>query len=92
MRTVKDTEKVTLKVTKSMLLQDRWISVPVVSELLKKEEEAKGLAFKYLRMKFYNSLNSNKYNTSTHIGLLFIDTENPVKATASLELEFIMEG
>ena len=91
MRVVKDTEEITLKVSKSMLLKNRWISVPVVCSLLKKEEESRNLGFKYLRMKFYNSLNSNKYNTQTYIGLLFIDIENPVNAKASLQLKFEVE-
>ena len=92
MRVIKNTTEVTLKVRKSFLFRGKWIAVQVISALLQDEEEKKKLGYKSLRGKFYNSVSSEKYNMEKFLGLDFVDTENPTKAKASLELKFeVME-
>lgn len=91
MRIIKETTEVTLKVRKSYLLNKKWICVQVISALLQDEEEMKKLGYKSLRNKFYNSLSSDKYNMEKFIGLDFINVEEPMKAMASLTLNFEVE-
>lgn len=91
MRIIKETTEVTLKVRKSYLLHNKWICVQVISALLQDEEESKELGYKSLRNKFYNSVSSDKYNMERFIGLDFINVEEPMKAMASLTLNFIIE-
>ena len=88
MRIIKDSTEITLEVKKNLLLNDKWISVQVISSLLQDIEEKQKLGYKSLRNKFYNSVSSDKYNTETFIGLDFINIEEPMKAKASLELSF----
>lgn len=88
MRIIKETTEVTLKVRKSYLLNKKWVCVQVISALLQDEEEKQKLGYKSLRNKFYNSLSSDKYNMEKFIGLDFINVEEPMKAMASLTLNF----
>ena len=91
MRTIKDISEVTVSVNKDILLEDKYLSVQVLSEMLKTKEEKENLGYKRLRNKMYNSLGAEKYNTISRYGMTFVDTENPMKNTASLKLTFIKE-
>ena len=51
-------------------------------------EKQKKLPYKKLRNKFYNSRACDKYNMQDIAGLACIDTKNPMKDKASLELVF----
>lgn len=88
MKVIKDTTKITLNVTNKELISNKFIPVTVVSEKLKALEVEKEMANKALRYKFYNTANSNRYNTSTFAGIKCIDIEKPMLKLASLELEF----
>lgn len=88
MRIIKETTEVTLKVRKSFLLNKKWLSIQLISAMLQDEEEMKKLGYKSLRNKFYNSVASDKYNMAKFIGLDFINVEEPMKAMASLTLNF----
>lgn len=93
MRIIKETTEVTLKVKKSYIYNEKWLSVQVISSLLQEEEEKKKLGYKSLRNKFYNSVSSDKYNVEQFIGLDFINIKDPMKAMASLTISFeIVEG
>lgn len=91
MRIIKDSTEITLEVKKNLLLNEKWISVQVISSLLQDIEEKQKLGYKSLRNKFYNSVSSDKYNTEKFIGLDFINIEEPMKAKASLELSFTVK-
>ena len=91
MRTIKDISEVTVKVSKSVLLEDKYLSVQVLSEMLKTKEEQENLGYKRLRNKMYNSLGAEKYNTISRYGMTFIDIDSPMKNTASLKLVFVKE-
>ena len=58
---------------------------------IKDIEKQKKLPYKKLRNKFYNSRACNKYNMQDIAGLACIDTKNPMKDKASLELVFVFE-
>ena len=92
MNIVKHTEKVSLKVKRSALLEDKYLYITKLSAMLKALEDADNLKFKQLRNKFYNSSYGNKYNFKEVCGLKCIDVENPMKGKASLELDFEIEG
>ena len=88
MKTVQSVENVTITVTKDELLNDKWLSFQLLSKKLGEIEQQKKMAYKHLRNRFYNSRACNKYNMETIAGILYIDTENPMKAEASLVLSF----
>lgn len=91
MKTVQNIEKVTVKVSKNELLEGKYIHCKLLSEKLGKIEEKNDLRYKSLRSRFYNSCACNKYNMTEKAGLKLIDVENPMLATASLELTFEVE-
>ena len=91
MRTIKDISEVTVPVKKDILLDGKYLNVQVLSEMLKLKEEKENLGYKRLRNKMYNSLGAEKYNTITRFGMTFIDTDSPMKSTASLKLVFKKE-
>lgn len=91
MRTIKDISEVTVSVNKDILLENKYLSVQVLSEILKTKEEKENLGYKRLRNKMYNSLGAEKYNTISRYGMTFVDIENPMKNTASLKLNFVKE-
>lgn len=88
MKTVQSVENVTITVTKDELLNDKWLSFQLLSKKLGEIEQQKKMAYKQLRNRFYNSRACNKYNMETIAGILYMDTENPMKAVASLVLNF----
>lgn len=88
MKTVQNTDTVTLKVSKSELLDKKWLNFQLLSKKLAKLEEDKNLPYKGLRNKMYNSQACSKYVTSEIAGIKCIDVTNPMKGTASLELKF----
>lgn len=92
MRTIKDISEVKVNVKKDVLLDDKYLSIQVLSEILKGKEENENLGYKKLRNKMYNSLGAEKYNTVERYGMTFIDIENPMKSTASLKLTFKVEA
>lgn len=90
MRTVTNIEKVTVNVTKDELLNDKWLSFQLLSKKLGEIEQQERMVYKQLRNKFYNSRACKKYNMETIAGVVYIDTENPMRdnAEASLMLSF----
>lgn len=88
MKTIQSTEKIKVTVTRKDLLNDKWIPFQILSKKLGEEEAKNGMLYKHLRNRFYNSRACNKYNTEIIAGIQYIDTENPMKDTASLELIF----
>lgn len=91
MRTIKDISEITLPVKKDLLFEGKYLSVQVLSEMLRSTEESDNLGYKKLRNKMYNSLGADKYNTITRFGITFVDVEKPMKNTASLKLNFVKE-
>lgn len=89
MKTIQSIEKIELKVLSNELLENKWISFQLVSKKLNEIETQKGMAYKHLRNRLYNSRTCNKYNMTQIAGIDCIDIEKPMKATASLELSFV---
>lgn len=88
MRTIKDTETVVLSVTTSELLDKRWLNLQLLSKKLGYAEQKRGLSYKSLRNKFYNSRACGKYNMKDIAGLACIDVYEPMKGEASLVIKF----
>lgn len=89
MRTIANTEKITVKVKDSELIGGKWLNYSLLSRKLQEIEVKDNLKYKSLRNKLYNSINCGKYNMDFVAGLRCIDVDNPMKsATASLELAF----
>lgn len=88
MRTVKNVEKVALSVSRQNLVNEKYVFVDTVSELLKEQEISKGLKYKSLREKFYNCIRLGKYSITVIYGKQCIDVTNPMMARASLALSF----
>lgn len=91
MRTVQNVETVNIKVSKNDLLNDKWLSFQLLSKKLGEIEQNKGMTYKNLRNRFYNSRACGKYNMETIAGIVYIDTKKPMKGTASLQLSFEVE-
>lgn len=88
MRTITNIEKVILNISSEEMLNNEWVSISLVSDKLNTIENDDRLGYKALRGKFYNSLNSNKYNTKVISGVNWINIKDPMKAPASLQLKF----
>lgn len=88
MKTVTNVYNITVEVSKSELIEGKWLNFQLLSQKLGKMENDQKMAYKQLRNKFYNSMNGNKYNMTQKVGLKCIDIDNPMKATASLALTF----
>lgn len=88
MRTITNIEKIELKLSAEETLNCEWVSVSLVSDKLNTIENCDRLGYKALRGKFYNSLNSDKYNTKVISGVKWINIKDPMKAPASLQLKF----
>lgn len=89
MRTVKNIETVTVKVSSDELIEGKWLHYQLLSKKLYDMEQQNGMAYKSIRNRLYNCFALGKYNTETKAGLKCIDTENPMKTnTASLILNF----
>lgn len=88
MKTITNTYTATIKVSKDELLEGRWIHFQLLSKKLGEIERQRKLPYKKLRNKFYNSRACDKYNMQDIAGLACVDTKNPMKDKASLELVF----
>ena len=88
MKTVQNIDNITVKVSKEELINGKWLTFQLLSKKLAKIEEYKGMEYKKLRNKMYNSQACSKYNSETVAGMKCIDVTNPMKGTASLTLTF----
>lgn len=88
MKTVQDIETVKVKLNKDEVLNNEWISFQLLSKKLGEIEQQKGMMYKHLRNRFYNSKACGKYNMSTIAGMVYINIKEPMKGKASLELSF----
>lgn len=88
MRLISNVCEVTIEIKKDELIENKWLNFKLLSQKLSDMEKNQNLAYKQLRSKLYNSIKSNKYNTETKYGFECIDVNNPMKATASLKLDF----
>lgn len=91
MRTIQDSLKLDIKINKDELLEKKWLNYQLLSNKLKEIEQQRGMEYKALRNRFYNSRACNKYNMKIVAGLPCIDVEEPMQGKASLELTFVME-
>lgn len=89
MKTIQNVEKIEVQVKDTDLLENKWISFQLLSKKLGEIESQKGMMYKHLRNRLYNSRTCGKYNMTQIAGIDYVDTENPMKATASLELSFV---
>ena len=81
-------DNITVKVSREELINGKWLTFQLLSKKLAKIEEDKGMEYKKLRNKMYNSQACSKYNSETVAGMKCIDVTNPMKGTASLTLTF----
>lgn len=88
MKTVQNIDNITVKVSKEELINEKWLAFQLLSKKLAKIEEDKGMEYKKLRNKMYNSQTCSKYNSEIVAGMKCIDVTNPMKGTASLTLTF----
>lgn len=88
MKTIQSVDTVTIKVTDSELIADKWLNYQLLSKKIGEVEKEKNLGYKSLRNKLYNSTACGKYNTAEMAGLKCIDIDNPMKSSASLVLKF----
>ena len=88
MKTITNTDTVTIKVMDNELIADKWLNYQLLSKKIGEVEKEKNLGYKSLRNKLYNSTACGKYNTAEMAGLKCIDIDNPMKSSASLVLKF----
>ena len=88
MKTVQSTETIHIKVLSSELLEGKWLNFQILSKKLGDIEVERGMDYKSLRNRFYNSRACGKYDMRDIAGLPFINVEEPMKGNASLILEF----
>ena len=88
MKTVQSTETIQIKVLSSELLEGKWLNFQILSKKLGDIEVERGMDYKSLRNRFYNSRACGKYDMRDIAGLPFINVEEPMKGNASLILEF----
>lgn len=88
MKTIQNVDKITIKVSDNELIGGKWLNYQLLSKKLGEIEKSNNMGYKSLRNKLYNSSACSKYNTTEIAGLKCIDVDNPMKATASLELVF----
>lgn len=88
MKTISNVCEVTVEVDKKELIEGKWLNFKLLSQKLCDMEKSQNMDYKQLRSKLYNSINSGKYNTAEKYGLSCIDVDNPMKATASLKVNF----
>lgn len=91
MKTVTNTENIKLKLKKEELINGQYLPFKLLSQKLLAIEESQNMQYKKLRNKMYNSQTCKKYNSVEIAGITCIDTQNPMKGTASLALEFEVE-
>lgn len=88
MKTIVNPEKVELKISKSALLENRYLPLTTLSSMLFELENQQKLGYKMYRNRLYNSSHANKYNTKEIAGIKCIDVYNPMQSIASLILSF----
>lgn len=88
MKTVKNIDNITIKVSKEEIINGKWLAFQLLSKKLAKIEEDKSMRYKRLRNKMYNSQACSKYSSETVAGMKCIDVTNPMKGIASLTLTF----
>ena len=88
MKTIQNVDKITIKVSDNELIGGKWLNYQLLSKKLGEIEKSNNMGYKSLRNKLYNSSACSKYNTTEMAGLKCIDVDNPMKATASLVLDF----
>ena len=88
MKTVQNIDNITVKVSKEELINGKWLTFQLLSKKLAKIEEDKGMEYKKLRNKMYNSQACSKYNSETVAGMKCIGVRSPMSGTASLTLTF----
>lgn len=88
MKTIQTVDTITLKVSESELIEGKWLNYQLLSRKLGEVEQTKGMAYKALRNKLYNSINCHKYNMKEIAGLKCFDIDNPMCGMASLVLVF----
>lgn len=92
MRTIKDSETITIKIKDTDLIEGKWLSYSLLSKKLADIEKEKNYGYKSLRNRLYNSIACNKYNLSEKAGSKCIDIDCPMASEkASLVLSFIKE-
>lgn len=88
MKTIKNTEEITLKISKDELIDEKWLPLQTLSVKLSEIEKNSNLRYKSLRNRMYNSTACDKYNVESKAGLKCINVEEPMKGIASLKLMF----
>lgn len=88
MKTVQSIEVVTIQVDKAELLEGKWLNFQLLSKKLGDIEQKRGMEYKSLRNRFYNSRACKKYNMKDIAGLPCINVEEPMNGKASLVLVF----
>lgn len=88
MKTVQSTETIHIKVLSSELLEGKWLNFQILSKKLGDIEVERGMDYKSLRNRFYNSRACCKYDMRDIAGLPFINVDEPMKGNASLILVF----
>jgi hypothetical protein len=88
MRTIANTEHITIAVSNDELINEKWLNLNLLSKKLRDVEREKGLSYKKLCNKLYNSVSCDKYNMTVIAGLKCIDVTNPMRANTKASIEF----
>lgn len=88
MKTVQSVEVINIKVSRSELLEGKWLNFQLLSKKLGEIEVERKMEYKSLRNRFYNSRACGKYDMKNIAGLPCINIEEPMKGNASLILMF----
>lgn len=88
MKTVQSVEVINIKVSRSELLEGKWLNFQLLSKKLGEIEVERKMEYKSLRNRFYNSRACGKYDMKDIAGLPCINIEEPMKGNASLILMF----
>lgn len=91
MKTIKDVLTVEIEVKPEELFQKKWLNAILLSEKLKQKELEEQTAQKAYRVRFYNTLASDRFNTCLIAGIKCIDIDSPMKnpsLPASIVLQF----
>lgn len=88
MRTIANTECITIAVSDEELINKKWLNLNLLSKKLRDVEREKGLSYKKLCNKLYNSVSCDKYNITVIAGLKCMDVTSPMKGNARASIEF----
>lgn len=92
MRTIKEFEEVKLILSKTELLNGKYIPYQGLTKKLRQYVQEKNLHDKGILTKFRNSYQGNKYNTQTVGGIVLFDCTNIIKdALKPIALNLIVE-